>query len=111
MLPRRQAPSCLPFPPTTAQKFGLIQEELADEPLNLLSACMLLNKTKGIGAIPKFWELMERYPTSFPFESSLRNFSAVSAQITVDLWESDETCEEEATPPSGPGREQEGSLT
>ncbi|KAK8218709.1 DNA glycosylase, partial [Phyllosticta capitalensis] len=55
--------SCLPFPPTTAQKFGLIQEELADEPLNLLIACMLLNKTKGIGAIPKFWELMERYPT------------------------------------------------
>ncbi|KAL1393390.1 hypothetical protein HDK64DRAFT_5718 [Phyllosticta capitalensis] len=59
----RPAPSCLPFPPTTAQKFGLIQEELADEPLNLLIACMLLNKTKGIGAIPKFWELMERYPT------------------------------------------------
>ncbi|KAF2842682.1 DNA glycosylase, partial [Patellaria atrata CBS 101060] len=55
--------SCLPFPPLEASSFGLIQEKLAADPFILLVAVVFLNKTKGTAAIPKFWQLIERYPT------------------------------------------------
>ncbi|KAK8175491.1 DNA glycosylase, partial [Phyllosticta citrichinensis] len=50
-------------PSTTAETFGLIQEEVYKEPWRLFVAAMLLNVTNGEKAIPKFWELMEKYPT------------------------------------------------
>ncbi|KAJ9668829.1 hypothetical protein H2201_001075 [Coniosporium apollinis] len=55
--------SCLPFPPLSAPRFGLIQEELAHDPFRLLIAVTLLNKTKGTAAIPVFHSLISTYPT------------------------------------------------
>ncbi|KAK7521928.1 DNA glycosylase, partial [Phyllosticta citriasiana] len=53
----------LPFPSTETDTYGLIQEQLTDKPLFMLIANMLLNRTNGKQAIPKFWELVEKYPT------------------------------------------------
>ncbi|KAF2157132.1 DNA glycosylase, partial [Myriangium duriaei CBS 260.36] len=50
------------FPPITAEKFGLVQERLWNEPYKLLIAVMFLNKTKGQHAMPIFRQMMERYP-------------------------------------------------
>ncbi|TKA68620.1 hypothetical protein B0A49_06772 [Cryomyces minteri] len=55
--------SCVHFPPLSAPRFGLIQEELADDPFRLLVAVTFLNKTKGEVAIPVYRALMSRYPT------------------------------------------------
>ncbi|KAI9695678.1 MAG: hypothetical protein M1836_006130 [Candelina mexicana] len=55
--------SCIPFPPLSSSTFGLIQERLADDPFRLLVAVTFLNRTKGVHAIPVFYELLERYPT------------------------------------------------
>ncbi|KAK5011254.1 hypothetical protein LTR60_004796, partial [Cryomyces antarcticus] len=55
--------SCVQFPPLSATRFGLIQEELADDPFRLLVAVTFLNKTKGEVAIPAYRSLMSRYPT------------------------------------------------
>ena len=63
--------SCIPFPPLSSPSFGLIQEKLANDPFKLLIAVTFLNRTKGIHAIPVFYKLMHRYPTS----SSLANAS------------------------------------
>lgn len=54
--------SCLPFPSIKARRFGLIQEELAHKPFQLLVAVIFLNKKKGEKAIPKFREFIEKYP-------------------------------------------------
>ncbi|KAJ2905332.1 hypothetical protein MKZ38_005631 [Zalerion maritima] len=61
--PKKPSLSCLPFPPLTAPRFGLIQEELADEPFWLLVAVTFLVKTKGTAAIPVFRKLKRDYPT------------------------------------------------
>ena len=54
--------SSLPFPPLTNKSFGLIQEQVAHDPFQLLVACALLNRTKGIHALPVFFELMAKHP-------------------------------------------------
>ncbi|KAI9779767.1 MAG: hypothetical protein M1835_004630 [Candelina submexicana] len=66
--PKKKRPSagtvsCIPFPPLSSSTFGLIQEKLANDPFRLLVAVTFLNRTKGVHAIPVFYELMERYPT------------------------------------------------
>lgn len=55
--------SCVPFPPLSNTRFGIIQEELAHEPFWLLIAVTFLIKTSGRYAIPVFWKVRERYPT------------------------------------------------
>ncbi|SPQ18907.1 41b4cda4-de1b-4e16-8c3c-b740ad1db993 [Thermothielavioides terrestris] len=55
--------SSLPIPPLSADRFGLIQEELADDPFRLLVAVTFLIRTAGKTAIPVFRQLMERFPT------------------------------------------------
>jgi len=61
--PRSTFLSCLPFPPLTAQTFGLMQERLAHDPFKLLIATIFLNRTRGEQAMPVFFQLMQRYPT------------------------------------------------
>lgn len=55
--------SCIPFPPLSSTRFGLVQETLAHSPFRLLLACIFLNKTRGSVALPVFYDLMARYPT------------------------------------------------
>ncbi len=54
--------SCLPFPPLSAESFGIIQEQVAHEPFWLLIAVTFLIKTKGERAIPTFRRVKERFP-------------------------------------------------
>lgn len=61
--PRRGTVSALPVPPLGAARFGLVQEELAHNPFQLLVAVTFLIRTQGRVAIPVFQDLMERYPT------------------------------------------------
>lgn len=61
--PPRGTVSSLPIPPLSADRFGLIQEELADEPFRLLIAITFLIRTAGKAAIPVFRQLMQRFPT------------------------------------------------
>ncbi|RYP55513.1 hypothetical protein DL769_010138 [Monosporascus sp. CRB-8-3] len=61
--PPRGTVSALPFPRLDAPRFGLIQEELADDPFRLLIAVTFLIRTPGKSAIPAFRSLVDRYPT------------------------------------------------
>ncbi|RDW77134.1 hypothetical protein BP6252_05187 [Coleophoma cylindrospora] len=65
--PKKRSPggiiSCIPFPPLSAEHFGLIQEKLASDPFRLLVAVTFLIRTHGKHAIPVFYELMDQYPT------------------------------------------------
>ncbi|CAJ2513406.1 Uu.00g015250.m01.CDS01 [Anthostomella pinea] len=61
--PPRGTVSCLPFPRLDAPRFGLFQEELADDPFRLLLAVTFLIRTTGRAAIPVFRQVMEKYPT------------------------------------------------
>ncbi|KAI0453673.1 DNA glycosylase [Xylaria acuta] len=61
--PPRGTVSALPFPRLDSPRFGLIQEELAEDPFRLLIAVTLLIRTSGKAAIPVFRALVERYPT------------------------------------------------
>ncbi|RYP54912.1 hypothetical protein DL768_000476 [Monosporascus sp. mg162] len=61
--PPRGTVSALPFPRLDAPRFGLIQEELADDPFRLLIAVTFLIRTPGKSAIPAFRSLLDRYPT------------------------------------------------
>ncbi|KAK0659355.1 Methyl-CpG-binding domain protein 4 [Lasiodiplodia hormozganensis] len=71
--------SSLPFPSTEAPRFGLIQEELAHEPFQLLIAVMFLNKTKGSKAIPIFREFIARYPS--PDELAHANLLDITSML------------------------------
>lgn len=51
-----------PVPPTTAERFGIIQEKLWQEPFWLLIAATFLNQTTGRAAAPVFWDLKNRWP-------------------------------------------------
>ncbi|EME39136.1 hypothetical protein DOTSEDRAFT_97437, partial [Dothistroma septosporum NZE10] len=53
-----------PVPSTNATIFGLIQEKIWREPFWLVIAVTFLNKTAGRSAVPVFWKLKEKYPTS-----------------------------------------------
>ncbi|KAA8895779.1 DNA glycosylase [Sphaerosporella brunnea] len=55
--------SAIPWPPFTAQRFGLIQEELQEKPFHLLISTVFLNKTKGSVAKPILSRFLELYPT------------------------------------------------
>lgn len=55
--------SSLEFPALDAPQFGLIQEEVADDPFALLVAVTLLIKTTGRAAIPVFREVRKKWPT------------------------------------------------
>ncbi|KAI9853224.1 MAG: hypothetical protein M1824_001503 [Vezdaea acicularis] len=61
--PRKAGTSAIPFPPLSSPRFGLVQERLRHDPFRLLIAVSLLNRTKGIHAIPIYEELMATYPT------------------------------------------------
>ncbi|KAK4242323.1 cytochrome C1 family-domain-containing protein [Achaetomium macrosporum] len=61
--PPRGTVSSLPIPPLSADRFGLVQEELADDPFRLLIAVTFLIRTTGKTAIPVFRQLMDRFPT------------------------------------------------
>ncbi len=61
--PPRGTVSSLPIPPLSAAHFGLIQEELADNPFHLLIAVTFLIRTTGKAAIPVFRQLMALFPT------------------------------------------------
>ena len=60
---KRPTTSCIPFPPLSSSRFGLVQESLSTQPFRLLIAVIFLNKTRGAVALPVFYALMERYPT------------------------------------------------
>ncbi|KAK1600202.1 methyl-CpG binding domain-containing protein 4 [Colletotrichum navitas] len=55
--------STIPFPPLSAPRFGLIQEEFAHEPFWLLVVVTFLVKTAGTLAIPAFYKVKDRFPT------------------------------------------------
>ncbi|KAF2142197.1 uncharacterized protein K452DRAFT_207037, partial [Aplosporella prunicola CBS 121167] len=55
--------SRLPFPEVSAPRFGLVQEDVCDDPFRLIIAVTFLNKTSGEVAIPVFWDFMAHYPT------------------------------------------------
>lgn len=53
----------VPFAPLTSPKFGIIQEEFAEDPFWLLIAVTFLIKTNGKLAIPMFYKVKERFPS------------------------------------------------
>ena len=55
--------SIAPVPPINADKFGIIQEKLWNQPFWLIIAVTFLNKTTGRAAVPVFWSLKERFPS------------------------------------------------
>ena len=55
--------SCIPFPPLSQARFGLVQETLTKSPFQLLVAVTFLNRTRGLHAIPAFYNLIRSYPT------------------------------------------------
>ncbi|KAI5853906.1 DNA glycosylase [Tricharina praecox] len=55
--------SVTPWPPFTAEKFGLVQEELRDNPFHLLISTTFLNRTKGSVARPLLDKFLSLYPT------------------------------------------------
>ncbi|KAK8138647.1 hypothetical protein PG984_002027 [Apiospora sp. TS-2023a] len=59
--PPKGTVSALPFPTLSAHRFGLVQEELADDPFRLLVAVTFLVKTSGKAAIPVFRTLMDTF--------------------------------------------------
>ncbi|KAL6716151.1 hypothetical protein ACLMJK_005717 [Lecanora helva] len=59
----RPKTSCIPFPPLSTPRFGLMQETLSHTPFHLLLACIFLNKTPGSRALPVFYTLLSHYPT------------------------------------------------
>ncbi len=66
LAPRRgsnKSASCIPFPPISHPRFGLIQESVACNPFQLLIAVNFLNRTRGMQAIPAFYNMIVLYPT------------------------------------------------
>ncbi|EGS17939.1 uncharacterized protein CTHT_0059520 [Thermochaetoides thermophila DSM 1495] len=61
--PPRGTVSSLPIPPLSSPRFGLIQEDLADDPFALLIAVTFLIRTTARQALPVFRQLMARWPT------------------------------------------------
>lgn len=61
--PPRGTVSGLPFPALSAERFGLVQEELAHNPFQLLIAVTFLIRTSGKAALPVLRKLLDKYPT------------------------------------------------
>ncbi|KAF4552387.1 Hypothetical protein D9617_10g073680 [Elsinoe fawcettii] len=55
--------SAVVFPPITADRFGIVQERLWQDPFRLLVAVVFLNKTAGKSSMPIYRQVVERYPT------------------------------------------------
>ncbi|KAI9884168.1 MAG: hypothetical protein M1823_004057 [Watsoniomyces obsoletus] len=55
--------SCIPFPPISHPRFGLIQESVACNPFQLVIGVNFLNRTRGMQAIPAFYNMIVLYPT------------------------------------------------
>lgn len=55
--------SSMVFPQLDSARFGLVQEQLVDDPFKVLVACIFLTRTKGNVSMPVFRELFLRYPT------------------------------------------------
>ena len=55
--------SSMAFPRLDAPRFGVAQEQLADDPFKVLIACVFLTRTKGSVSMPVCRELFRRYPT------------------------------------------------
>ncbi|PYH43518.1 methyl-CpG-binding domain-containing protein 4 [Aspergillus saccharolyticus JOP 1030-1] len=62
--------SCLPFQPISAQTFGLVQEQLAQDPFRLLIATIFLNRTRGHVALPVLFHVFECYPSIAAFATA-----------------------------------------
>ncbi|EFX05821.1 pre-mRNA splicing factor [Grosmannia clavigera kw1407] len=60
----KRAVSGLPFAPLTAARFGLIQEDLADDLFWLLVALVFLVRVAGRTSLPVFWAVKAAYPTA-----------------------------------------------
>ncbi|KAL8791733.1 MAG: hypothetical protein Q9195_005671 [Heterodermia aff. obscurata] len=82
--PKRPPTSCIPFPPLSAPRFGLIQESLATDPFALLLATIFLNKTRGTVALPLFYQLLAKYPTP-PALAAAAHSDIVSIFSTLGL--------------------------
>ncbi|KAM0342730.1 hypothetical protein ACHAPU_009222 [Fusarium lateritium] len=54
----------VPFAPLTSSEFGLIQEKFAHDQFWLLIVVTFLIKTKGKHAIPVFYEVKKRFPST-----------------------------------------------
>lgn len=74
-----KSPSCVPFAPTGASEFGLVQEKLAHDPFRLLIATIFLNKTRGKVAIPVLYQLFGKYPT--PADLASANTSDIAEMM------------------------------
>ncbi|KAH8883949.1 DNA glycosylase [Thozetella sp. PMI_491] len=61
--PPRGVVSCLPIPSLSASRFGLLQEELAHDPFQLLVGITFLIRTAGKTAMPIIREFLTRFPT------------------------------------------------
>ncbi|KAI1202406.1 DNA glycosylase [Nemania serpens] len=77
--PPRGTVSSIPFPRLGEPRFGLIQEELADDPFRLLVAVTFLIRTTGRAAIPVFRALMGKYPT--PRDIAAAHVADITAMI------------------------------
>ncbi|RCI14599.1 hypothetical protein L249_6838 [Ophiocordyceps polyrhachis-furcata BCC 54312] len=55
--------SCIRFPPLSSARFGIVQEEMANDPFWLLMAVTFLIKTSGRLAIPALRDVKKRFPT------------------------------------------------
>lgn len=71
--------STTPWPPYDSPRFGLIQEELADQPFQLLVATVFLNRTRGSVAVPLLRTFLARYPT--PAAVAAADVAAVEAHL------------------------------
>jgi hypothetical protein len=61
--PPRGTVSALPVPPLSAPRFGLLQEDLANDTFRLLVGVTFLIRTTGRVSIPVFHKVMETFPT------------------------------------------------
>ncbi|RPA95508.1 DNA glycosylase [Choiromyces venosus 120613-1] len=67
-----------PWPPLTAERFGIVQEELAHNPFHLIVSTIFLNRTRGSVAKPFLWKCLETWPTPETLsEASLPELTAL----------------------------------
>lgn len=65
--------------PRKLSPFGLIQEELRDDPWKLLVACVMLNLTSIKQVRPIIWDFFDRYPT--PEKCAAGSVEEIAAMI------------------------------
>ncbi|KAG0130371.1 DNA glycosylase [Tuber indicum] len=66
------------WPPLSAERFGIVQEELAHNPFQLIVSTIFLNRTRGSVAKPFLWRCLETWPTPEKLsEASLPELTAL----------------------------------